>query len=92
MKTFKALVSGEDAQLKDAHQRFLRIIEREGQVIKRATLSGVEQLKIDTSSTSAGIKKAVASTQRLENDVTLARQDVELLTNNLTRGIISHAN
>ncbi|KAK3296336.1 uncharacterized protein B0H64DRAFT_374434 [Chaetomium fimeti] len=46
VKAFRNLVSGEDAELKSAYERFHKTAEREQGIVRYAILAGVEELKL----------------------------------------------
>lgn len=76
MKAFRSLVSGEDAELKSAYERFHKMVEREQGIVRNAILAGVEQLKLDSSSIHTDVKGAVVGVEELKLEVSETHKDV----------------
>ncbi|KAH6618287.1 hypothetical protein B0J18DRAFT_275640 [Chaetomium sp. MPI-SDFR-AT-0129] len=69
VKAFRNLVSGEDAELKSAYERFHKTVEREQAVVRYAILSDVQELKIKTGSVHADVRTTLAVAERLDNNL-----------------------
>lgn len=69
VKAFRNLVSGEDAELKSAYERFHKTVEREQAVVRYAILSDVQDLKVKTGSVHADVRASLAFAERLDNNL-----------------------
>ncbi|KAM5357250.1 hypothetical protein ACJZ2D_016458 [Fusarium nematophilum] len=69
VKAFRALISGEDAELKDAYERFHQMVDREEGAVRNATMLRVEQLKNATQTVVAGMKENLAVADRIDHNL-----------------------
>jgi copper homeostasis protein CutC len=79
VKTFRTLVSGEDAELKATYERFHKAVKREQGVVRIAILSGVEQLKVESIALQTDVKRNLASTELISNNLDSVAQNTERL-------------
>ncbi|RSL87145.1 hypothetical protein CDV31_016307 [Fusarium ambrosium] len=69
VKAFRALMSGEDAELKDAYDNFHKMVDRERDIVMNAILLRVEQTKNDTRTVVAGMNENLALADRIDHNL-----------------------
>ncbi|KAK3994869.1 ankyrin repeat-containing domain protein [Cladorrhinum sp. PSN332] len=69
VKAFRSLVSGEDAVLKSAYDRFHKMVEREEGVVRNAILVGITELKSDIRIAQNGIAELKLNVETMQTDV-----------------------
>jgi tellurite resistance protein len=75
VKGFRNL-SGQDSELKDAYERFHKMVDQENGAVRNATLRGVEQLKKEAGATHADVKLALATADRTEQNTKTVLQSM----------------
>jgi hypothetical protein len=70
VKAFRALLSGEDFELKEAYENLRKAVEREKGVVRNCILLGVEQGKIHARAAVTGINENLALTERIDHKLT----------------------
>jgi len=76
VKAFRTLVSGEDAELKSAYERFHKTVEQEQDIVIKAILTGVEELKRENSAVHANIRTSLVLAERLDTHLGTAATGV----------------
>ncbi|KAH7480071.1 hypothetical protein FOMA001_g7651 [Fusarium oxysporum f. sp. matthiolae] len=66
VKAFRALLSGEDSELKEAYENLRKAVEREKGVVRNCILLGVEQGKFHARAAVTGINENLARTERID--------------------------
>ncbi|KAH7216441.1 hypothetical protein BKA60DRAFT_65836 [Fusarium oxysporum] len=66
IKAFRALLSGEDSELKEAYENLRKAVEREKGVVRNCILLGVEQGKFHARAAVTGINENLARTERID--------------------------
>ncbi|KAI8724317.1 hypothetical protein NCS52_00000500 [Fusarium sp. LHS14.1] len=69
VKAFRALMSGEDTELKDAYDNFHKMVDRERGIVMNAILLRVEQTKNDTRTVVAGVTQNLALADRIDHNL-----------------------
>ncbi|KAH7111654.1 ankyrin repeat-containing domain protein [Dactylonectria estremocensis] len=69
VKAFRALISGEDAELKDAYENFHKMVDRERGTVMNAILLRVEQTNNDTLTVVAGMKENITLADRIDHNL-----------------------
>lgn len=77
VKAFRALVSGEDAGLKDAHQHFRKAVQHGRDIVQNATLSSVEQTKANTQAIHTDIRKTLSFVEGSERSMSSVAHGTE---------------
>lgn len=67
VKALKALLSGEDSELKEAYENLRKAVEREKGVVRNCILLGVEQGKFHARAAVTGINENLALTERVDH-------------------------
>ncbi|KAM3439393.1 hypothetical protein MY4824_002668 [Beauveria thailandica] len=85
VKSLKSLVVGEDTELKEAYQHFQRMVDRERDLLRRATQAMVERLGHETTEVRDNARQTLASTHRLENNMAAFSRNTKILQDNSAR-------
>ncbi|EWG49990.1 hypothetical protein FVEG_09329 [Fusarium verticillioides 7600] len=67
VKALRALLSGEDSELKEAYENLHKAVEREKGVVRNCILLGVEEGKFHARAAVTGINENLALTERIDN-------------------------
>ncbi|KAI8725461.1 hypothetical protein NCS52_00117200 [Fusarium sp. LHS14.1] len=67
VKAFQTLISGEDADLKEAYDPFHKCVKREQDIVINAILVGVEQTKNDIRTTATDVKESLVVAGRIDH-------------------------
>jgi len=65
VKAFRSLLSGEDIELKGAHQAFQKAVQGGRDIVQNATLSAAEKTKFNLQAVHVDVRKTLSVVERL---------------------------